>query len=116
MPPRVLDEAATLLRSHDAVLGPAEDGGYTLIGLSRCEPGLLAGLPWSTDQTLAATRARLLDRGYTVALAPRWFDVDRQEDLDRLATLLRSDEITAPATHKALCRLDLLAATPGRDL
>jgi rSAM/selenodomain-associated transferase 1 len=69
----------------DVVLGPAEDGGYWLIGLTRCDPGLFAGVAWSTASVLADTRARLEALGWRWSeLGVRW-DVDRPEDLARLS-------------------------------
>jgi hypothetical protein len=71
----------------DVVLGPAEDGGYWLIGLSRCDPTLFSGIAWSTPTVLDATRERLHALGWRWSeLAMRW-DVDRPEDLARLATM-----------------------------
>lgn len=84
-----LAEASRELCSHDVVLGPAIDGGYTLIGMSRFLPELFQQMPWSTDRLLAATRRRMRDLGL------RWYelqtlgDVDIAEDLPRLAPLYR---------------------------
>jgi rSAM/selenodomain-associated transferase 1 len=94
-----LREAAThLSEGCDAVLGPAEDGGYHLIGLRAPQPALFSGIPWSTDAVLSATRAKLRElRLRWHALPLRW-DVDRPEDLERLrrdvrfAGLLHSHE------------------------
>lgn len=67
----------------DAVLGPAEDGGYVLIGLARPAPGLFADVDWGTDRVLAQTREHLRELGLRWhELAPRR-DVDRPEDLIR---------------------------------
>lgn len=69
------------------VIGPAEDGGYVLIGLSAIPSRLFTGIDWGTDQVLSQTRQRLQDAGADwVELAPKW-DVDRPEDLSRLDTL-----------------------------
>jgi rSAM/selenodomain-associated transferase 1 len=68
----------------DLVVGPAEDGGYYLIGLRAPAPGLFADMPWSTETVMAETLARARRLGLRHALLPRWFDVDRSEDLARL--------------------------------
>lgn len=69
------------LVSHDAVIGPAADGGYVLIGLRRPEPRLFADMPWGSTQILAWTRERLTALGWRwQELAPR-HDVDCPEDL-----------------------------------
>ncbi len=76
-----------LAADDDVVLGPAEDGGYWLIGLARCDPALFAGIAWSTAAVLDATRERLETLGWRWAeLATRW-DVDRPEDLARLSEM-----------------------------
>lgn len=80
-----LAEAFTALeRGFHAVLGPAEDGGYVLIG-SRCAvPELFCGVEWGTDRVLAQTRERLAaSRLCWYEVAVRW-DVDRHEDFIRL--------------------------------
>jgi rSAM/selenodomain-associated transferase 1 len=69
------------------VIGPAEDGGYVLLGL-RCVPAcLFADMPWGSEQVMALTRKRLQAAGLRwLELPPRW-DVDRPEDLLRLQAL-----------------------------
>jgi uncharacterized protein len=77
--------AHALEQGNDAVLIPAEDGGYVLIGLARCDDALFDGIAWGGDQVMSATRDRLR------ALAWRWhelppsWDVDRPGDYRRLA-------------------------------
>ncbi len=81
-----LDAALEALESGaDVVLGPAEDGGYVLVGLSRpVDERLFQHIDWGTDQVLEQTRARIQALGWSWReLPPRW-DVDRPEDLARL--------------------------------
>jgi uncharacterized protein len=73
-----------LARGCDAVLGPAEDGGYHLIALCRHEPRLFAGVSWSTGRVLDQTRSRLSALGWRWHELPERWDVDRPDDLDRL--------------------------------
>lgn len=75
--------AFRLLGEADAVLGPAEDGGYWLVGLKRTPRVLapFARVRWSGPHALADTRANL--EGKRVALAARLSDVDRADDLRR---------------------------------
>jgi rSAM/selenodomain-associated transferase 1 len=81
-----LREAAEhLAQDKDAVLGPAEDGGYVLLGLRRDEPRLFDGVAWGTAQVLDATRARLEGCGLRWHELPGLWDVDRPEDLKRMA-------------------------------
>lgn len=83
-----LEEALTALAGgHDVVLGPAEDGGYVLLGLRGTQWPLFADMPWGSARVLPETRDRLRASGARwVELAPRW-DVDRPEDLPRLREL-----------------------------
>ena len=76
--------ARALLGGADAVLAPAEDGGYALIGVRRAARTLFDGVAWGSERVLAQTRRRLR------RLAWRWmelrtlWDVDRPEDVVRL--------------------------------
>lgn len=80
--PAALWRAFCALGQHDAVFGPAMDGGYWLVGLrnaARVPRSLFQGVRWSTEHALADTRASL--PGATVALVDRLADVDTVEDL-----------------------------------
>lgn len=82
-----LHEAARCLADHDAVVIPAEDGGYVLIGMNRPAPELFAGIDWGTEQVMAQTRQRLTALGWRWAEPVTLWDVDRPADLARLAEL-----------------------------
>ncbi|RMG44240.1 MAG: glycosyltransferase [Acidobacteria bacterium] len=99
-----LHEAFAKLLGHDAVLGPAVDGGYYLLGLSRPVVEVFRDIPWSTGQTLAATRARLSEAHATVALLGELRDVDTPEDL-----------AAASAAHPWLDPLREAGGPHGRD-
>ncbi len=83
LPAAYLRQAAVLLRSGGdrVVLGPTEDGGYYLIGLNRPHPELFEGIPWSTPEVFKITLERARRIGLEPYLLPRWFDIDRPEDL-----------------------------------
>jgi len=71
----------------DAVLGPAEDGGYVLLGLRRMNWQLFCDIPWGADQVLNITRQRLAQLGWNWReLEPLW-DLDREADLERYLRL-----------------------------
>lgn len=84
------------------MIGPAADGGFYLLGLRICPPGLFGELPWSAPTTFDAMRERLEERRLQVAVLERWFDVDRPEDLDRLRSMLARGEVEAPETAEFL--------------
>lgn len=78
--PAHIARAFRLLGRADAVFGPAQDGGYWLVGLKR-RPRRIApfkGVPWSTERTLDATLANL--RGRIVAFSSTLNDVDTPQD------------------------------------
>jgi rSAM/selenodomain-associated transferase 1 len=82
--PAHLIDAAAALASHDAVLTPAEDGGYVLVGLSRAVPGMFDAIEWGSANVMAATRERLRAAGARWQEMPTLWDVDRPEDYARL--------------------------------
>jgi rSAM/selenodomain-associated transferase 1 len=74
---------AALARGKDAVLGPAEDGGYVLLGVRRVAWRLFRGVRWGSRRVLGQTRCRLRQQRYDwVELPIRW-DVDRPADVRR---------------------------------
>ena len=80
--------AAALLRTNDAVLGPAPDGGYWLIGLRRLEPGAITGVPMSADDTFVRQVERLSSCGYRTGFAATFVDVDDAADAREVADLV----------------------------
>ena len=99
LPTSLLVEAAVSLleRPDRVVLGPAEDGGYYLLGMSAPHAHLFEDIAWSTDTVAEATRARARALGLElIELAP-WYDVD-----DRAALLRLIEDIAAPADEAAL--------------
>jgi rSAM/selenodomain-associated transferase 1 len=72
------------LRDHDAVVVPAEDGGYVLLGLRRPCLQAFEAITWSSDRVLDQTLERLRRAGHSFRLLPSLWDVDRPEDVFRL--------------------------------
>lgn len=79
-----LNEAARQLTRHDAVLLPARDGGYVLIGLKVPCPGLFSHMPWSTPAVAGETLARMATLGLRVWQGPMLQDIDEAADLTHL--------------------------------
>ncbi|HVC91878.1 MAG TPA: TIGR04282 family arsenosugar biosynthesis glycosyltransferase [Acidobacteriaceae bacterium] len=105
MPARLLHQAHEALQSADAVLGPSDDGGFYLLALRECPPGLLAGIPWSQPTTFARTLERFNERGLKSIVLDHWYDIDRPEDLERLCGDVASEAIDAPHTASVLAGL-----------
>jgi len=82
--PAILQQAFESLGDHDVVLGPANDGGYYLIGMKRFYPELFSGIEWGTGQVWKQTWAAAARMGLRVAQLPTLPDVDRPEDLEPL--------------------------------
>jgi len=80
----MLQRAVQALSDADAVLVPAYDGGYALIGLRRAAPSVFADMPWSTPAVMARTRERLAAAGLTHVELPAVADVDEPADLVHL--------------------------------
>lgn len=97
-----LDDAREALRTADAVVGPADDGGFYLIGVSVCPHGLLDTVPWSAFNTCARTLERLGQHRLTTTVIKPWFDVDEPADLDALRRRISSGAIHAPETERIL--------------
>jgi len=77
----ILRAAVRALRGHDAVFGPAADGGYYLVGMTARRPSApFAGVRWSSEYALADTLANF-PRRHRVALLPVLADVDTPENL-----------------------------------
>ncbi len=83
------DADQALVRGNEVVLGPAEDGGYVLIGLSRCDPELFRDIPWGGPEVMAETRRRIASLAWRSSELPVLWDVDRPEDLGRLPQEMR---------------------------
>lgn len=82
-PPLAIASAIAALRrpGERVVLGPAEDGGYYLIGLKTAYAELFHDIPWSTRGVLSTTVERARSIALEVALLPTWYDVDDEATL-----------------------------------
>ncbi len=78
-----------LQQGSNVVLGPAEDGGYVLIGARQSHPDLFSGIAWGTASVLNETRARLHALEWQWHELAELWDVDRPEDLSRLEKVLK---------------------------
>ena len=105
LPRRLVQQAFTTLeQGADAVVTPAEDGGYVLIGACRPLPGLFQDVPWGEAGVLAATRHLALRHHLRLEETAGWYDVDQASDLPRLRQELATaaGQRRAPRTREAL--------------
>jgi rSAM/selenodomain-associated transferase 1 len=89
LPGAYLRQAFELLDQADVVLGPCDDGGYYLIGLTHPQPRLLREVQMSTPTVARDTLALAAAEGLHAALLPSWYDVDTISELNRLTRELR---------------------------
>ena len=87
MSPAYIAQAESALETADVVLGPAEDGGYVLIGCKRAEPALFRDIDWGTDQVLEQTLRAASQAQCSIAMLATLWDVDRPEDWQRFLSL-----------------------------
>lgn len=76
-----LRAAADSLGGHDAVIHPAEDGGYVLLGLASFDATVFGGIAWSTATVAEETIARVRALGWSLDIRETLRDVDEPEDL-----------------------------------
>ncbi len=100
----VVLEAFESLASHDAVIGPARDGGYYLIGFQKngFEASVFHDMRWSTKTVYNETIMRLSRRARNVHILPQCADVDTKEDLKTLLNQLEQLEQTDSYTLQFL--------------
>lgn len=80
-----IEQAFGALRDYDAVLGPAEDGGYYLLGLSFLTPELFQQIDWSTKFVLEQTIGRIREKGLNYKLLETLRDIDNLNDLNSIS-------------------------------
>ncbi|NET54885.1 MAG: glycosyltransferase [Symploca sp. SIO2E6] len=78
---QLMEQAMEALGQNDLVLGPAEDGGYYLIGLQRTIKELFVGISWGTSQVRQQTLEIAHQLDLAIAFLPLLKDLDRPEDL-----------------------------------
>jgi glycosyltransferase A (GT-A) superfamily protein (DUF2064 family) len=93
-------------RRRVALLGPALDGGWWMIGLPGCDPrAVFIGVPTSTPFTGAAQADRLASLGFDVMTAPELVDIDHADDLRQVTAAIPCSR-TAAAASRVLARVD----------
>lgn len=95
-----IEQAVQWLRNggDPLVIGPADDGGYYLIGLVRPHPELFDGIPWSSASVFQETLARAEEAHLIIRKLSMCHDVDTIEDVMRLRKELAGHSEIAPAT------------------
>jgi uncharacterized protein len=106
---------AWLCRPNRALIGPSEDGGYYLLGLSSLELGVFDDISWSTPLVLAQTRGSCAALGLAIEELPVWYDVDTPGDVERLARELGLHPERAPRSARVLSTISSRELQAGHD-
>jgi rSAM/selenodomain-associated transferase 1 len=106
LPAEVIADAFAGLQGNDAVIGPAVDGGYYLIGFRNdtFRPDVFQDIRWGTDSVLRETRERFIRAGSRVHNVRQWQDVDTVEDLHSLRRRMSGTAFERTYTVQALKR------------
>ena len=115
LPTDILIQAAQLLAQPGdrAVTGPADDGGYYLLGMKQVHAHLVCSISWSTDVVAAQTRIRAHESKITLVELESWYDVDDAAALERLHGDLSDPAMrgfAAPRTGATLAALTMMRA------
>ena len=111
--PGVCDEAFTMLKTNDVVLGPTFDGGYYLVGMSQRYYDVFSGITYSTESVFDQTLMKMKQDGITFSLLPQLQDIDEHPQLVALREALVSDR--QPQQRKLLEVLEIALAEEGKS-
>jgi len=99
LPVDYVREAFEAVSEADVVMGPAEDGGYYLIAMSKIHASVLLNMPYSTPEIARELRRRAMVSGLRLTELPAWYDVDDEPGLVRLQQDLA---LAGPMTRNAM--------------
>lgn len=106
LPSIFIEKAFELLEApRSVVLGPAEDGGYYLLGMNDLRPEVFEGMSYSHEAVFDETVDRVAAGGASLSILPVWYDVDTPEQLPRLVRDLATGAHGAERTRRVLKRL-----------
>lgn len=113
LPAVILREAGAALETNDAVIGPAQDGGYYLIGFRRegFQPDIFRGIPWGGPDVFDRTMQAFRRNGASVHALRTWRDVDTIEDLRALLERNRGTAFAAGRTMRYLVTIQNMMHT-----
>ncbi|MBM4137419.1 MAG: glycosyltransferase, partial [Nitrospira sp.] len=83
LPSSFIKDAFERLESHELVIGPAEDGGYYLIGMKKPMDILFKNMQWGSNNVLKDTITHAVNAGINYFLLPQWYDVDNLNSLNQ---------------------------------
>jgi len=116
LPSSFLREAFRALEDPASIcLGPTEDGGFYLLGMSAVYPQVFENMTYSHSEVFTDTLARAGRTDADVSVLPPWYDVDRPEDLGRMLSDLDEGPANAPNTRRIADQLKLRTRPVSRS-
>lgn len=106
LPVDFVEQAFAALAEQQAVIGPAADGGYYLIGMRLFEPRIFDNIQWSTALVYGQTLARFQELNLSFCALPQWHDVDDLQDLLRVRNELHDSQTRDVYCDRLLAELD----------
>jgi len=105
----ILQEAFVFLQSKDVTIGPAEDGGYYLMGFRKdaFDGDVFTGIDWGTEHVFQQTLQHIHDAGLTDHVLPSWQDIDTYDDLSAFYHRSKANGLMHLKTMQFLSRLKL---------
>jgi len=111
-----LEEAFRALDTAEVVFGPARDGGYYLLGLTRPVPGLFRNIPWGTGDVLDLSLRQARQSNLSVHLLGTLQDVDEAEDLEAFySSEAELISVIIPALNEAHCIREAISSARAED-
>ena len=106
---RIMDASFESPKKKDLVIGPAEDGGYYLIGFRKhaFNTDLFSGIDWGTASVFSKTMGKIVAAGLNCHVLPSRQDIDTHEDLVAFYHRSKANGLTHLKTMKLLERLNL---------
>jgi len=96
-----------LTTDRSICIGPSEDGGFYLLGMSAYYPQLFEGMTYSHGDVFTDTLARVGTTDARLTVLPQWYDVDTPKALARMIADLEGSDVEAPRTRRVVDRLAL---------
>jgi glycosyltransferase A (GT-A) superfamily protein (DUF2064 family) len=108
LPLSFVRQSFTALEAPRSVcVGPSEDGGFYLLGMSAFYPQLFEGMTYSHDSVFTDTLARVGTTDARLTVLPRWYDVDTPATLQQMLDDLQDEAVEAPHTRRMIEQLEL---------
>ena len=103
LPIAFIEQAFALVQDpHQVVVGPSDDGGYYLLGMSEFYSALFKDMTYSHDQVFAQTMERAVHTGASLHVLPTWYDVDTPDTLKRLIKEMAGSSLPLKRTKKSI--------------